>query len=202
MRQEWAARSSGRWTMSAVALTDTETLVTADVLLVMPEDGFRYELVKGELRRMPPAGGEHGAISITIGGLLFQHLRDSRLGRAFGAETGFKIASDPDTVRAPDAAFVCRERIPEGGLPRGYFPGAPDLAVEVISPGDTYAEVEEKVLEWLDAGTRMVILLNPRRRTATVYRSRSEVTVLGEADELTGGDVVPGFACRVAELFQ
>jgi Uma2 family endonuclease len=188
--------------MSAVALSRAKTQVTADELLVMPDDGLRYELVKGELRQMAPAGSEHGWIIVNMTGLLLYHVKSRGLGAVFGAETGFKIASDPDTVRAPDVAFVRRERIPEGGLPKGYWPGPPDLAVEVISPGDTYGEVEEKVLEWLDAGVRMVILINPRNHTTTVYRSRSDVAVLAEGDELSGGDVVPGFVCPIAELFQ
>jgi Uma2 family endonuclease len=93
----------------------------------------------------------------------------------FAAGTGFKVASDPDTVRAPDLAFIRRKRIPEAGLPRGLWPGDPDLAVEVIFPGDTYTEVEEKVNDWLDAGTRMVLVLNPHNRTTTVYRSHTDV---------------------------
>jgi Uma2 family endonuclease len=149
-------------------------LATADELSVMPDDGFRYELVKGEVRRMPPAGSEHGAVAINIAVVIAQFVKAHGLGVVFGAGAGFKIASDPDTVRAPDLAFVRRERIPEAGVPRGFWPGAPDLAVEVISPGDTYTEVEEKVNDWLNAGTRMVLVLNPRTRTVTVYSSHTE----------------------------
>lgn len=144
--------------------------MTADELLRMPDDGYRYELVKGELRGMPPAGGEHGKIALKFGSRLLNYVEANNLGVVFAAETGFKIASNPDTVRAPDAAFVRLDRLPETGLPKGYWPGAPDLAVEVISPGDIYGEVEEKVNEWLDAGTRMVIVANPRNRTLKVYR--------------------------------
>ena len=115
-------------------MSTTHTLVTADELFMMPDDGFRYELVKGELRRMPPAGSEHGAIGINIALVVAQFVKAHDLGVVFGADTGFKIASNPDTVRAPDLAFVRRERIPAGGVPREFWPGAPDLAVEVISP--------------------------------------------------------------------
>jgi Uma2 family endonuclease len=104
-------------------------------------------------------------------------------------------------VRAPDLAFIRRERIPVAGIPRGFWPGAPDLAVEVISPGDTYTEVEEKVNEWLSAGTRMVLVLNPRTRMVTIYTSPAEVVRLAESDTLDGGEVLPGFSCRVTELF-
>ena len=175
--------------------------VTAEELFMMPKDGFRYELVKGELRKISPAGSEHGAIIVNITVLLGQHVKSKKLGVCFGAETGFKIASDPDTVRAPDVAFVSRERVPEGGIPKKFWPGAPDLAVEVISPGDTVDEVEEKVEDWLATGTRAVWVVSPKRRSVTVYRSMTDVTRLSEADELDGGEVVPGFRCKVSEFF-
>ena len=178
-----------------------QTLMTADELLAMPEDGYRYELLKGELKRMPPTGGEHGTTVMFVSIPLGRFILENGLGAVFGAETGFKIAVHPDTVRAPDFAYVSRERIPESGIPKGYWIGAPDLAVEVVSPGDIYGEVEEKVIEWLDAGTRMVVVVNPRRRTVTVYRSRSDVKILSEADEFSGEDVLSGFACKVAQFF-
>jgi Uma2 family endonuclease len=184
-----------------VTMGTTTTFTTADELFMMPDDGFRYELVRGEVRRMPPAGSEHGAVAINIAVVIAQFVKAHDLGVVFGAETGFKIASEPDTVRAPDLAFVRRERIPAGGIPRGFWPGAPDLAVEVVSPGDTYTEVEEKVNDWLNAGTRMVLVLNPRTRTVAVYTSHSDVVRLTESDTLEGGEILPGFACRVAELF-
>jgi Uma2 family endonuclease len=178
-----------------------QILMTADELLAMPRDGFRYELVRGELNRTSPTGGEQGAIAMFVSIAMGSFVIEKGLGLVFGAETGFKIAFDPDTVRAPDFAYVRRERIPESGIPKGFWIGAPDLAVEVISPGDIYGEVEEKVLEWLDAGTKMVIVVNPRRRTSTVYRSRNEVKILSEGDELSGEDVLPGFSCKVSSFF-
>jgi Uma2 family endonuclease len=177
------------------------TVMTADELLARPRDGFRYELVRGELIRMSPSGGEHGTIAAILTVIFGNFVIEKKLGLVFGAETGFKIAVDPDTVRAPDFAFVSRARIPESGIPKGYWIGAPDLAVEVISPGDIYGEVEDKVLEWLDAGTRMVIVVNPRRRTSTVYRSRNDVKILSEDGELSGEDVLPGFSCKVSAFF-
>lgn len=174
---------------------------TASELFEMPDDGFRYELVKGELRRMSPSGSEHGAIIINISVLLAQHVKSNKLGVCFGAETGFKIASDPDTVRAPDVAFIRRERIPGGGITKKFWPGAPDLAVEVLSPGDTRAEVDEKVEDWLQAGAPAVWVIDPRRRSVSVYRSMTDVTRLSEADELEGGGVVPDFRCEVSEIF-
>ncbi len=175
--------------------------VTADELLRIRDDGFRHELVRGELRRMPFGEALHGLVAARAGALLGEHVRAGSLGVAFAAGTGFHLASDPDTVRAPDAAFLRRERADAVGDMEGYLPGAPDLAVEVVSPGDTYDEVVEKVLDWLDAGTRMVVVIHPKCRNATVYRSREEIRVLGEDDEIDGGDVVPGWKVRVGSLF-
>jgi Uma2 family endonuclease len=174
---------------------------TASELFEMPDDGFRYELVKGELRRMSPSGSEHGALVINITLLLGQYVKANKLGICFGAETGFKIGSDPDTVRAPDLAFVRRERIPEAGIPKKFWQGAPDLAVEVLSPGDTYSEVVEKVGAWLDAGAWAVWVIDPKGRNVSVFRPMTDVTKLYDGDHLGGGEVVPGFRCKVSEIF-
>ncbi len=175
--------------------------VTAEELLTLPEDGFRYELIRGELQQMAPAGHHHGKIAVNLTTPLDQHVRANNLGTVYAAETGFLLASDPDTVRAPDVAFVRRERVEAVADVEGYWPGAPDLAVEVISPGDTYAHVEDKVMEWLDAGTRMVVTVNPRRHSVTVWHARDDGVVLTEEDVLEGGDVVPGWSVPVRTLF-
>jgi Uma2 family endonuclease len=175
--------------------------VTADELLMMPDDGWRYELVKGELRRMPPPGDEHGWVGMNLAGPLHSFVNRNKLGVVYMAETGFKLASDPDTVRAPDIAFVRLERVQQTGRLRGYRSGSPDLAVEVISPSDTPREVEEKVLEWLNGGAQAVWVVNPKLRSVTVYRSLTDVVTLTETDILDGGDVVPGFNISVAEIF-
>ena len=167
----------------------------------MPDDGFRYELVRGALRKMPPAGSEHGYVALNIGRSLSAYVRDNGLGRAYAAETGFKLASDPDTVRAPDAAFVNRERVEKAGRVAGYWPSAPDLAVEVVSPGDTHAQVVEKALAWLEAGCRMVLVTDPEQRTVTVYRSLDDIRILTEGDTIDGADVVPGWKLPLAEIF-
>lgn len=183
-------------------MATTVQRMTAEELFRMPDDGFRYELIRGELRRMSPAGHQHGRIAMNITLPLAQHVKGHRLGVVYAAETGFKLAADPDVVRAPDVAFVRQERVEEtGNTVEGYWPGAPDLAVEVVSPNDTYTAVEEKVCDWLDAGVRMVIVVNPRRRLVTVYRSLTQVVVLREHDTLDGGDVVPGWSLPVAEVF-
>ncbi len=175
--------------------------VTAEELLCMPDDGFRYELVRGELRQMTPAGNVHGRIAMRFAWPLAQHVEQNQLGAVYAAETGFKLAGDPDTVRAPDVAFVGRERLEAVGEVEGFWPEAPDLAVEVISPGDTYVEVEEKVFDWLEAGTKMVVAVNPRKRSATVYRSSTDITALGETGVLDGADVVPGFRLALSEVW-
>jgi Uma2 family endonuclease len=174
---------------------------TAEELLMMPKDGFRYELVKGELKKMSPAGVEHGAVAVNLTILLGQYVKANNLGIVLAAETGFKLAIDPDTVLAPDVSFVRRERIPQSGLPKAFYPGAPDLAVEVVSPGDTKKEIEGKVEEWLAAGASAVWVVDPKRRTVIVHRLRAEAITLGETDELDGQDVVPGFRCNVSEIF-
>jgi Uma2 family endonuclease len=181
---------------------NTETqIMTADQLFQMRDDGFRHELVKGELRKMTPTGFNHGEIVMNLAAPLGTYIRNSSLGVVLGAETGFKINSDPDTVRAPDIAFVRKERVLETGRTDKFWPGAPDLAVEVLSPTDTAYEVEEKVANWLGAGTQVVWVLNPRQRTLHVHRANSPVQVLGREDFLEGQDVVPGFRINLSEVF-
>jgi Uma2 family endonuclease len=174
--------------------------VTAEDLEKMPNNQ-RRELVKGELRVMAPSGFDHGAIIDNLHFLLSRHVREQKLGRVLGAETGFKLASNPDTVRGADISFVEASRIPPTGRPKGFWSGAPDLAVEVLSPGDTINEAEEKVDDYLNGGCRMVWVVNPRRRTVTIYRPNSAPAIVGDTQELEGQDVLPGFRCRVSEIF-
>ena len=179
----------------------TTTPVTADQLLRMPDDGYRYELLAGELKKMGPAGWEHGIVGSRLHGRLAHHVQQKSLGAVFAAETGFLLARDPDTVRAPDIAFVRKDHLPATGPEEAFWPGAPDLAVEIVSPGDTVGEIDEKAKAWLSAGTDMVWVVNPRWRTVTVYRSTTDIRTLTENDELTGQETVPGFRCRVADIF-
>ncbi|HSE35995.1 MAG TPA: Uma2 family endonuclease [Blastocatellia bacterium] len=182
-------------------MSSATKLLTADDLLRVPRDGYRYELSKGELIREPPAGNIHGKRTMRLGWRLARHVEANDLGVVFAAETGFRLASDPDTVRAPDVAFVANTRVEKAGEFDGFWPGAPDLAVEVMSPRDSYTGVEQKVLEYLSAGTRAVWVVDPSRRTVTVYRSLAETTILTEADTLDGGEIIPGFTCIIAEIF-
>jgi Uma2 family endonuclease len=175
--------------------------MTADDLLAMPSDDYRYELVKGELVRMPPTGFDHGKVAMNIGATLHDYVKRNKLGQVCAAETGFILRQQPDTVRAPDVAFIRREQLEKIGSQKGYWIGAPDLAVEVTSPGDTISEVEEKVEEWMGAGTRMVWVISPKLHTVTVYRSLTDIVTLSEKDTLDGGDVVPGFQINIDEIF-
>ena len=175
-------------------------LLTADELFDMPHHEMRLELVRGELRTMAPAGFEHGDVSIQFWRLA-QFVQANKLGRCCGAETGFRIGKNPDTVRAPDFGFVRLDRIPEGGSPKKFFPGAPDLAVEVISPSDTTEQIDEKVLDWLAAGCRAVWVVDPGMRTITIYHSPTDVQILTANQELADDAVVPGFRCQVADIF-
>jgi Uma2 family endonuclease len=177
------------------------TLVTADELLRMPDDGYRYELVAGEIKKMPPPGWRHGVTLGQVGFLVTPFVRQRDLGRGFEGDSGFMLARDPDTVRAPDYAFIRKDHLPAQDPAEAYWPGPPDLAVEVASPGDTMAELDDKVQAWLDAGAMTVWVINPRWRSVTVYRSATNIKTLTASDELSGEDVIPGFRCRVAEIF-
>jgi Uma2 family endonuclease len=179
----------------------TTKLVTADELLMMPDDGFNYELVKGELKRVPPTGRGHGSVTMALASPLYQYVRLNQLGQVYAAETGFKLESNPDTVRAPDIAFVRAERIQSEGTTEGYGEGAPDLAVEVLSPSNTKREMVKKVEDYFAAGARLVWIVSPKLRNVTVYRSPTDIATLTEKDTLDGGEVVPGFQIAVAEIF-
>lgn len=177
------------------------TPVTAEQLLRMPNDGFRYELVAGELKKMPPSDWRHGAVGGQLHSLLGLRILRDRAGRIFLAKTGFLLSRDPDTVRAPDIAFIRKDHLPASPPREAFWPGAPDLAVEVASPGDTVREIDDKVKAWLDAGAMAVWVVNPAWQSVTVYRSTTDIRVLTVNDELTGDEIVPGFRCRVGEIF-
>jgi len=176
-------------------------VVTADELLQMPRGKVRHELVRGELLTKSPAGSEHGAVIGALFLVVAEFVKRQQLGLVFGAETGFLIQRDPDTVRAPDIAFVRKARIPGSGIPVGFWPGAPDLAIEVVSPGDTVREVDEKVADWLVAGSLAVWVVNPRWKTVTVYAAGGTIETLTPAESLDGGTILPGLRCAVAEIF-
>ena len=178
-----------------------EMAVTAEQLLAMPHDGMRHELMRGELRMMPPPGADHGWVAAEAGRVLGNHVKEHRLGRVFAAQTGFVLARDPDSVRAPDAAFVRQARLDALGGTSLYWPEAPALAVEVISPSDSFHDVEAKALDWLTAGTIAVLVLDPERRSGTIFRTRGEVHVHVGDTVLDLDDAVPGLHMQLAALF-
>ena len=177
-------------------MTTTTQLMTAEELMQL--DGpYRYELVKGELLTMSLPGAPHGAITIKLAVLLHTHVVANKLGTVF-AESGFKLESNPDTVLGPDISFVAN--VHASSLAEGFFPGPPDLAVEVRSPNDRRTPVERKTALWLSCGAKSVWLVDPRRRTVEVVRADGVRMLLHESDELVD-DTVPGFHVRVSEIF-
>lgn len=175
------------------------TLMTAEELLRANIPDKRTELVRGVLMVREPAGSMHGLVAMNLGAELTVYAKRTGAGGVFAAETGFKLATDPDTVRAPDVAFVRRERMPPSGT-TGYAVMAPDLAVEVLSPGDRPGEVLAKVADWLSAGTRLVWVVDPARVLARVYRHDGTETIVTADGTLEGEDVVPGFSCPLATI--
>jgi Uma2 family endonuclease len=178
----------------------TKQRYTPEDLLAMP-DAVCYELVNGELVERK-TGWKSSRIGASVICLLSVHCDAHGLGWVAGADASYQCFPDaPNKVRKPDASFICLERMPADEKPEGHCRIAPDLAVEVISPNDLYYEVEDKVEEYLNAGVRLVWVVNPPKHTVRVYRADGTDTKLREVDELTGEEVVRGFRCRVSELF-
>lgn len=175
-------------------------LVSAEELERMPEDDFRYELVRGRLIRMSPVAPRHGDVTMTLASLLWQHVRANRLGRVW-TEVGFRLFSNPDTVLAPDVAFVRADRLPPRDA-RGFYRGAPDLAIEVLSPDDRPSDVRRKVADYLAAGAPMVVIVDPEERAVTVHRAGVAAAVLDDTGTLDLGSVTGGFSVSVGTLFE
>lgn len=175
--------------------------MTAEQLASLPDDGMRYELVQGVLHMMSPAGGRHGRIAARLLYFITRHVLQHDLGATFAAETGFLLHRNPDTVRAPDVAFVSHQRLGLLADHNGYLPLAPDLAAEVVSFHDTPAEVEAKAWAWLDAGVAVVLVVDPRARNVREYRLSEPPVRVHSAGEVDLSDVVPGFRLELAELF-
>jgi Uma2 family endonuclease len=173
--------------------------LTADELLKLHLPDKRSELVRGVLVVREPAGGRHGDVTMRLALELGNWVRSCDLGRIFAAGTGFTIARNPDTVRAPDVAFVRKGRLPHP-VPRGYLELAPDLAVEVFSPDDRPGEVLAKVGDWLSAGAQLVWVVDPARREARVYRADGTGAVVPGEGVLDGESVLPGFTCPLGEV--
>jgi len=175
-------------------------LVTADELLAMGDIG-RCELIYGELVMMSPAGLEHGAVAYRLARLIGDFVEANDLGQVFAAETGFKIETDPDLVRAPDVSFIAKARL-TGGIPRGYFKGVPDLAIEVNSPSDARREIAEKVNMWLAHGTASCWVVDPPTMTITIHRAGKKRIRLTIRDRMKDESTLPGFVLLVSKVFK
>ena len=178
--------------------TTARRVATEQDLLAMPKDGRKYELVDGEIR-VSPAGDRHSVVAVHLAALLFAFVREQRLGWVLGADAGFRLPGG--NVRSPDVSFVARGRFPDDRPPDGFGDLAPDLAVEVVSPTDRPRHVLDKVGEYLEAGVRLVWVIDPQRSTAVIYRSLTDVTEVAVDEDLDGGDVLPGFRCPLREIF-
>ena len=177
--------------------TTTRRLATEDDLRAMPEDGNKYELVDGEIR-VSPAGDRHSAIALALAARLLTFVKEHRLGHVMGADAGFRLPGG--NVRSPDASFVATGRFPNDRPTEDWGRLAPDLAVEVISPSDRPRRILDKVGEYLEAGVRLVWVIDPQRPAAVVYRSLTDVREVGIDESLDGEHVVPGFRCRLADV--
>src|SRR5256885_5571643 len=175
------------------------TLMTAEDLLQTRFPDKRTELVRGVLVVREPAGSRHGLVTMNLGAELAVYAKQTGAGAVYAAETGFKLATNPDTVRAPDIAFVTRDRLPPPDA-TGYPALAPDLAVEVLSPGDRPGHVLAKVADWLSAGTRLVWTGAPERRAARGHRHDGSETFVTADGALDGEDVLPGFSCSLVSI--
>lgn len=177
-------------------------LVTLEEFRRMPEeDAYRVELSRGRVVREPRPGAEHGWLAGRLVGLLSSHVEEHALG-VVATETGFLLREHPSTVRGPDVAFVSEDRLSAEGIPRGFWTVPPDLAVEVVSPSNTAAEIQEKVLEYLEAGTQLVWVVDPMTRSVTVWIPPAEAHVLRDGEVLDGGAVLPEFRLEVSTLFR
>lgn len=177
------------------------SLLTADDLLRLRTPDKRTELIEGRLVVRELAGFRHGQVAAALGAEIANFVHSYDLGHVLAAETGFQLTSNPDTVRAPDVAFVRKGRVSDP-LPEGYPALAPDLAVEVLGPDDRPGEVLAKVGAWLRAGTRLVWVVDPDRRQARVYREDGSELIVREMEALEGEDVLPEFECLLADVLQ
>jgi Uma2 family endonuclease len=180
--------------------TTSTALMTAEELMELPDDGYRHELINGELERMPPPGFPHGRIALRLMAPLAEFVWDHDLGEVYDY-CGFHLTVNPDTVLGPDAAFVSKQRLREAAEDTGYWPGPPDVAVEVLSPSDRPARVTRRVSLWFDHGVTQLWIVNEKNRTVTVYRSPSNATTFSGSDYLEAEDLLPGFRLSLDRIF-
>src|ERR1044071_6419692 len=180
--------------------TTSTALMTAEELMNLPRGYYRAELINGELIKMSLPGLPHGRIALRLAVPLGQFVWEHGLGEAF-TETGFQLTSNPDTVLGPDVSFISKQRLEESGEVRGYWQGPPDLAVEVLSPGDRPGKVNKKISQWLGFGTKQVWIVDPKHSTVTVYRSPLDTTTFSGSDYLEAQDLLPGFRISLDKIF-
>lgn len=175
---------------------------TDEEFMALPDDGHHYEIINGELINMGNSGALHGYVCSTLMILLGGYVRQHNLGAMLDSSTAFKMKNG--NKRSPDIAFFAKERLQGMAvLPSGYLEGAPDLAVEVLSPGNTVEEIDDKLTEYFENGSRLVWLIHPTQHYVLVYRSAQEPDrLLKEKDSLDGEEVIPGFTLAIADLFQ
>ncbi|MFQ6113831.1 MAG: Uma2 family endonuclease [bacterium] len=177
----------------------TKTVMTDEELMQLPDDGYKYEYVEGELK-VSPTGMLHESIAVNLITKLYEFLKKHQLGRVYSSSAGYRMKSG--NVRSPDVSFVRKSKLPEGKSPEGFAHFAPDLAVEILSPSDSLEELHDKVVEYFDNGCEIVWVIDPKKRTATVYQSLNNYQILHENDELTGAEVLAGFSCHLKDLLE
>ncbi|MFO0866595.1 MAG: Uma2 family endonuclease [Gemmataceae bacterium] len=175
--------------------------MTAEELIRLPSNGIRHELVRGMLMSRAPVSFQHGKIVIRLGGMLDRFVADAGVGEVVGSDVGFYLERDPDTVRAPDIAFVFNARIPSQQDKTKYIDGPPDFAIEVLSPSDSMKAIEEKAEAFLEAGSKLVWVVNPRSRRVWVYQPNRKPLAMKGDDVLDAGEVIPGFRISIRDIF-
>ena len=181
--------------------TPKQGLLTAEDLLRLDSKGVKGELIRGVLHETVSAGGEHGDIAGALIAEVRTHVRPRRMGRVGGTDTGILLERNPDTVREPDVYYISAVKLPLDIRARGYYEVVPDLVAEIMSPSDSLAEFNEKIGMWLRAGVRLVLAIFPDTRTATIHRPDGATIDLTYEDTLDGDDVLPGFSCRLRDIF-
>ena len=176
-------------------------LMTAEELMELPDDGFRYELINGELEKMPSPGLPHGRLVARLSASLVYFVLDHDLGEVFAGDSGFQLTWNPDTVLGPDIAFISKERLEKVGEIKGHWQGPPDLAVEVYSPGYRPGKVSKRISRLFSFGTKQVWIVDLQRRTVAVYRSESDITTFSGSDYLEAQDLFPGFRISLDKIF-
>ena len=182
-------------------MTTQKKLLTVDDLMAMPDDGKRYELIRGKLIEMPPTSHEHGRVAARVGRRIGNFVEEHDLGHDIAAETGVNIERDPDTMRAPDYGFISYDRMAEPPPLRGFADVIPDLVVEVVSPHDRQPEIDAKTQMWLDSGVRLAMVVYPETQTVYAHHNDGLIVRYGIGDTVVGDPVLPGFACPVADIF-